>query len=51
LAAVGGAIVFSARKKISSLFSKNKKNAPVDETAKNDGHTEDDIVDMLSDEK
>jgi hypothetical protein len=51
LAAVGGAIVFSARKKIRTLFSKKKQGAPVEETSKRDVSTEDGVIDMLSDEK
>jgi hypothetical protein len=51
LVAVGGAIVFSARKKISALFSKKKKGAPAKEAARGDDNVKDDAVDMLSDEE
>ena len=52
LVAAGGIIMFSIRKKISALFSKNKKNAV--DVPKNSTVTEtdaDDTIDMLEDNK
>ncbi|MDR0221109.1 MAG: hypothetical protein LBI54_06885 [Lachnospiraceae bacterium] len=51
LVAVGGAVVFSVRKKISALFTKDKKDATASETAPSSALADDDAIDMLSDEK
>jgi len=59
IAAAGGVLVFSLRKKIAGLFSKNKRKVPtaddggVDSAA--DGAVDDaaspDVIDMIEDEK
>ena len=54
IAAVGGGVVFSFRKKIRRLFSKNNKNTDADNIVKqNTEGTEDDadIVDVLSEKE
>ena len=51
VAAAGGVIVFGMRRKIKALFKKDKENAGVKLIAKNTGDAEDDVIDMLSDEK
>lgn len=45
--AVGGAVLYSFRKKIRNLFSKNKDETPV--VKKESNNSEDDVVDILSD--
>jgi len=57
IAAAGGIIMFSLRRKIRSLFSKNKNEDVKEDTVENTHSTEntmpraqDDAIDMLSDE-
>jgi len=49
IAAVGGAILFSIRKRITSLFSRNKTNTSPIEPDAITTYDEDDAVDMLDD--
>jgi hypothetical protein len=50
LVAVGGAIVFSIRKKIGAMFKKGQtKNEAID-TAASSATSEDGVIDMLADE-
>jgi len=51
LVAAGGAVLFAMRKKLRELFSKNKavKN-PIQEP-KSANESQDDVIDMLSDDK
>jgi len=61
IAAAGGVIVFSLRRKIRSLFNKNKKtdagkvsddaNADAIDKSAAGSEGDDDMIDMLSDEK
>ena len=51
VAVAGGAIVFGMRRKIKALFKKNKGDTGVKPIAKNTGNVENDVIDMLSDEK
>jgi len=58
IVAMGGIIAFSLRRKISALFSKNKKAGsmdtgeatPADTTDKTNDNAADDAIDMLSDD-
>jgi len=50
IAAAGGAILFSFRKKIASLFSKEKSSENRTVT-RNVSSTDDDVIDTLSDDK
>ena len=50
IAATGGAILFSFRKKISALFSKDKSTESR-ETTRSTDDSEDDVIDTLSDDK
>ena len=49
IAAVGGTIVFSFRKKIKELFSKNKNKSDEPSINIKETETKDDAVDMLDD--
>ena len=52
LIATGGALLFSFRRKISALFSKNKKSdTQARALPKNTTNTEDDAIDSLSDKE
>ena len=50
IVAAGGIIVFSLRKKIRALFSKNKESKSVNRMGEETIDAEDDVIDMLSDE-
>ena len=52
LAAVGGAILFSLRKKITGLFKKGKNDTNVSQSPpKVTNKSDDDVIDTLSDEE
>ena len=51
LVAAGGATLFSFRKKITSLFSKEKKPSNVNQSLPKHDNSDDDIIDTLSDKK
>ena len=50
IAAAGGVILFSLRKKLNALFSKNKKSAQVN-TSTTVSDSEEDVVDMMNDKE
>jgi hypothetical protein len=58
LAAAGGALVFATRKKLRELFSRGNKDSETSSTAAeteateitSEATSEDDVIDMLSDE-
>ena len=50
IAAAGGAILFTIRKKIKSLFSRNKQEDYSRPVKKNTNISDDDVIDTLSDE-
>ena len=50
IVAAGGVIVFSFRKKIRALFSKNKTNESFARTDTEITDDENDVIDMLNDE-
>ena len=52
IAATGGALIFALRKKIKALFSKSgKKDEPAKQTKIDSANLDDDMIDILSDEK
>ena len=51
IAAAGGAILFSLRKKIAALFSKDKKIDNVNQPRPKAGTSDDDVIDTLPDEE
>ena len=50
IAAFSGAIAFSFRKKIRDFFSKDKDDAQINQLAQNIDDSEDEVIDMLSDD-
>ena len=50
IAAAGGAALFALRKKLRTVFSKNKNNEGLKPASKPNNYSEDGVIDVLSDD-